>query len=169
MSGVDHLMELPMLRPLDHDAPLEGDIIIRIEFSPLVRIGVNRGHYWPEETIDEGPTRIDAGACEFLTLITNRWTFLSSGRTARKKRKQEEWKLKVKPLPPTYKKTEPKFYEEETNETNNTKPATEGRRIPNETEVNTVRGSSHQPTALKTQQTLLTKIWSQVHIRVCST
>ena len=30
--------------------------IVRIEFSPLVRIGVNRGHYWPEETTDEGPS-----------------------------------------------------------------------------------------------------------------
>ena len=65
--------------------------------------------------------------------------------------------MKVKLLPSTYKKTELKFYQEEANETNNTKPATEGRRIPNETEVNTVRGSSHQPTALKTQPTLLTK------------
>ena len=35
-------------------------IIVRIEFSPLVEIGVNKGHYYPEETTDEGPTRVDA-------------------------------------------------------------------------------------------------------------
>ena len=37
-------------------------------------------------------------------------TFLSSGRTVRKKKKQEEQKLKVKPLPSTYQRTELKFY-----------------------------------------------------------
>ena len=47
--------------------------IVRVEFSPLVRIGANRGHYWPEETTDEGPARINAGACAFLPLIINRW------------------------------------------------------------------------------------------------
>ena len=41
-------------------------IIVRIEFSPLVWIGVIKGHYWPEETTDEGPTRIYAGARTFL-------------------------------------------------------------------------------------------------------
>ena len=46
--------------------------IVRIEFSPLVEIGVNKGHYWPEGTTDEGPTRINAGACAFLKLIINR-------------------------------------------------------------------------------------------------
>ena len=88
-------------------------------------------------------------------------TFLSPGRTERKKKKQEEPKLQVKPLPTTYKKTELKFYQEKTNETNYMKSATEGRRIPCETEVNTnqrINTSPHQPTALKTNPTLLTKI-----------
>ena len=31
-----------------------SNIIVRIEFSPLVEIGVNKGHYYPEETTDEG-------------------------------------------------------------------------------------------------------------------
>ena len=47
--------------------------IARIEFCPLVRIGVNRGHYWPEETTDKGPTRINAGARAFFKLIINRY------------------------------------------------------------------------------------------------
>ena len=34
--------------------------IVWIEFSPLVEIGVNKGHYYPEETTDEGPTQVDA-------------------------------------------------------------------------------------------------------------
>ena len=34
--------------------------------------------------------------------------------------------------------------QEETNETNNTKPAKEGRGVPYETEVNTVRGSTYR-------------------------
>ena len=37
-----------------------SNIIVRIEFSPLVEIGVNKGHYYPEETTDEGPTQVDA-------------------------------------------------------------------------------------------------------------
>ena len=48
-------------------------IIVRIEFSPLEEIGVKKGHYWPEETTDKGPTQINAGACAFLKLIINRW------------------------------------------------------------------------------------------------
>ena len=31
-------------------------IIGRIEFSPVVEIGVNRGYYFPQETTNEGPT-----------------------------------------------------------------------------------------------------------------
>ena len=31
-------------------------------------MGVNKGHYWPEETTDKGPTRINARACAFLKL-----------------------------------------------------------------------------------------------------
>ena len=34
--------------------------IVRIEFSPLVEIGVNKGHYYPKETTDKGPTQVDA-------------------------------------------------------------------------------------------------------------
>ena len=30
-------------------------IIVRIEFPPLVEIGVNRGHYFSQETTTEGP------------------------------------------------------------------------------------------------------------------
>ena len=29
----------------------------------------NKGHYWPAETTNEWPTRINAGACAFLELI----------------------------------------------------------------------------------------------------
>ena len=46
--------------------------IVRIEFSPLVWIGVNKRHYWPEETTDKGSTRVDARACAFLKLIIRR-------------------------------------------------------------------------------------------------
>ena len=42
------------------------NIIVRIEFSPLVEIGVNKGHYYPEETTDEGPTRVNAETGTFL-------------------------------------------------------------------------------------------------------
>ena len=42
------------------------DIIVWIEFSPLVEISVNKGHYYPEETSDEGPTRVDAETGTFL-------------------------------------------------------------------------------------------------------
>ena len=38
----------------------------KIEFSPLVEIGVNKRHYYPEETTDEGPTRVDAETGTFL-------------------------------------------------------------------------------------------------------
>ena len=31
-------------------------IIVRIEFPPVVEIGVSRGHYFPQETTNEGPT-----------------------------------------------------------------------------------------------------------------
>ena len=53
-----HLWMLPKLLPKK-----PCTIIVRIEFSPLVEIGVYKGHYWPEETADEGPTRIKAEAC----------------------------------------------------------------------------------------------------------
>ena len=46
-------------------------IIVRVEFSPLVKVDVNTGHYWPEETTDEGPTPIDAGTGVFLKLPVN--------------------------------------------------------------------------------------------------
>ena len=39
--------------------PLSG-IIVRIEFSPVVEIGVSKGHYFPQETTDEGPTLTNA-------------------------------------------------------------------------------------------------------------
>ena len=35
-------------------------IILRIEFTPVVEIGVNRGHYFTQETTNEGPTLINA-------------------------------------------------------------------------------------------------------------
>ena len=34
--------------------------IVRIEFSPLVQTSASKGHYWPKETTDKGPTRVDA-------------------------------------------------------------------------------------------------------------
>ena len=43
-------------------------IIARIDFSPLVEIGVNKGHYYPEETTDEGPTQVDAETGTFFKL-----------------------------------------------------------------------------------------------------
>ena len=48
------------------------NFFVRIEFSPLVQIGVNKGHYWPEETTDEGSTLVNAEARAFLKLIINR-------------------------------------------------------------------------------------------------
>ena len=74
-----HFFELPFLKYLFiiFGALLKRSnyyctAIVRIEFSPLVWIGGNKGHYWPEETTDEGSTRVDAGACAFLKLIINR-------------------------------------------------------------------------------------------------
>ena len=32
----------------------------------MVEIGVNKGHYYPEETTYEGPTRVDAETGTFL-------------------------------------------------------------------------------------------------------
>ena len=37
--------------------------IVRIEFTPVVEIGVNRGHYFSQETTNEGPTLTNAWAC----------------------------------------------------------------------------------------------------------
>ena len=48
-------------------------LIVRIEFSPLVEIGVNKGHYYPEETTDEGPTRVDAETGTFFKLTNKRF------------------------------------------------------------------------------------------------
>ena len=38
----------------------------------MVEIGVKKGRYWPEETTNKGPTRINAGACALLKLIINK-------------------------------------------------------------------------------------------------
>ena len=38
-------------------------IIVRIEFYPVVEIGVSKGHYSPQETTNAGPTLINAWAC----------------------------------------------------------------------------------------------------------
>ena len=35
-------------------------IIVRIEFPPVVEMSINRGHYLPQETTNEGPTLINA-------------------------------------------------------------------------------------------------------------
>ena len=43
------------------DATRVCNNIVRIEFPPLVRIGINMGHYWLRETTHKGPTRINAG------------------------------------------------------------------------------------------------------------
>ena len=40
--------------------------IVRIEFSPLVVIGASKGHYYPEETTDEGSTRVNAETGTFF-------------------------------------------------------------------------------------------------------
>ena len=49
--------------------------IVRIEFTPVVEISVNRGHYFPQETTKEGPTLINAWTIvsfniEILNLLT---------------------------------------------------------------------------------------------------
>ena len=46
------------ISPYDLHSLVDG--IVRIEFSPLAEIGVNKGHYYPEETTDKGPTQVDA-------------------------------------------------------------------------------------------------------------
>ena len=38
-----------------------------------MEIGVNKGHYLPEETTYEGPTWVNVGACVLLKLIINKW------------------------------------------------------------------------------------------------
>ena len=38
----------------------KAHIMVWIEFSPLVEIDVTKRHYYPEETTDKGPTRVDA-------------------------------------------------------------------------------------------------------------
>ena len=40
-----------------------GACIVRIEFTPVVEIGVNREHYFPQETTNEGSTLSKAWAC----------------------------------------------------------------------------------------------------------
>ena len=37
--------------------------IVRIEFPPVVEIGVNKRHYFPQETTNEGPNMTNAWAC----------------------------------------------------------------------------------------------------------
>ena len=49
------------------------EVIVRIEFSPLVQIGASNRHYWPRETTDEGSTWINARTCSFSKLVTNRF------------------------------------------------------------------------------------------------
>ena len=53
--------------------------MVRIEFSPLVKIGVNKGHYYPEETTDEGPTQVDAETSTFFKLINKRVSYNRRG------------------------------------------------------------------------------------------
>ena len=45
--------------------------IVRIEFPPVVEIGDNRGHYFPQETTNEGPTLTNAWACYNLYCLPN--------------------------------------------------------------------------------------------------
>ena len=33
---------------------------VRIEFPPVVEIGIKRGHYFPQKTTNEGPTLTNA-------------------------------------------------------------------------------------------------------------
>ena len=51
----------------NHDSVLNTQIlicnIVRLEFPPVVEIGVNRGHYFPQETTNEGPILTNAMAC----------------------------------------------------------------------------------------------------------
>ena len=54
-------------------------IIVRIEFFPLVEIGVNKGHYYPEETTDEGPTQVDAETGTFFKLTNKQVSHNRSG------------------------------------------------------------------------------------------
>ena len=54
------LKVFPIGSLLPHSVTLSLINIVRIEFSPLVEIDVNKGHYYPEETTDEGPTPVDA-------------------------------------------------------------------------------------------------------------
>ena len=42
---------------------LNCSVIVRIEFSPVVEIGVSKGHYFPQETTNKGPTLTNAWAC----------------------------------------------------------------------------------------------------------
>ena len=39
-----------------------ASLIVRIEFTPADEIVVNRGHNFPQETTNEGPTLINAWA-----------------------------------------------------------------------------------------------------------
>ena len=39
---------------------LPFNVIVRIEFSPVVEIGVSKGHYFPQETTNKGPTLTNA-------------------------------------------------------------------------------------------------------------
>ena len=53
--------------------------MVRIEFSPLIEIGVNKGHYYPEETTDEEPTQVDAETSTFFKIINKRVPYNRSG------------------------------------------------------------------------------------------
>ena len=56
--------------------------MVRIEFSPLIEIDVTKIHYYPEETTDKGPTRVDAETGTFLKLTSKPISYDSS-RTGR--------------------------------------------------------------------------------------
>ena len=53
--------------------------IVRIEFPPVVEIDVNRGHYFPQETNNEGPTLKNAWACYNLYIIINNLSRQNTG------------------------------------------------------------------------------------------
>ena len=73
--------------------------------------------------------------------------FLSITRTNRKEEEEARGtEVEGKVFTINLQEDRTKDLQEETNETHNTKPAKEGRGVPYETEVNTVRGSTYRHT-----------------------
>ena len=60
-----------------------GLITVRIEFSPLVQTSASKGHYWPKETTDKRPTRVDAERPEHSWKLINKHLPCDSSGTGR--------------------------------------------------------------------------------------